>query len=239
MCGRSIARAPLLSRLVVGGAAMRIFATALDRSRLRLAVIACALWVVTPVVEAATVQDTSNDAILVYDNAFTTVTTFVRTNDHIDLALSTSTTPDALPDDVIGLQVLNVAGSSITLAETITNGGPYPWHEWVEEAFGVPFFSEVPTWGSYSSSVAGTFDPPEDLLGLGWGLVFRFDSPLLPGESFTLQKTLTYAGLTGDLDAGVQVLSFGAALPVPPAVWLLGSALLGLFGLMRRKSVTA
>lgn len=218
---------------------MTILATAWDRSRFCAAVATFVLLLLfASVVGAATVQLTSNGAILVYDTDFTSVSTFSRTNDQVDLALRTTVTPDGIPDDIIGLQIVNVGGSTITLAETITNSGLYPWHEWAEEAFGVPFSSSVPTWGSYGSSVAGTFDPPESLLDLGWGLVFRFDSPLLPGQSFTLTKTLTYSGVTGNVDAGVQILSFGAALPVPPAVWLLGSALVGLVALTRRRAVT-
>lgn len=230
---------------------MTILAAAWDRSRLFAAVSAFALLLLfASVVGAATVELTSNDAVLVYDDAFTSVSTFSRSGDSVELAFGTSVNPDALPDDVIGLQVLNVAGSTITLVETITNSGAFPWHEWVEEPFNVinpldPPATLAPSWASYASvafgsnsAVPGTF---EEILVLGVipGLVFRFDTPLLPGESFRLEKTLTYGGPFNDGEAGVQVLSFGAALPLPSAVWLLGSAFVGLFVLMRRKPPTA
>ncbi|MCC6697435.1 MAG: hypothetical protein IT365_17530 [Candidatus Hydrogenedentes bacterium] len=226
---------------------MTNIANAWDRSRFFAAVTTFALLLLfASVVGAATVQLTSNGAILVYDDAFTSDVTLSRTNDTVEFALSTSVNPDAVPDDIIGLQILNVAGSSITLAETITNSGAFPWHEWVEEPFNVvnplnPPTTLAPSWASYasvafgsSSAVAGTFEEVL-LLGVIPGLVFRFDTPLLPGESFRLQKTLTYGGPFNDDEAGVQVLSFGAALPLPSAVWLLGSAFVGLFVLMRRK----
>lgn len=227
---------------------MTNIAAAWDRSRFFAAVTTFVLLLLfASVVGAATVQLTSNEAVLVYDDAFTSVSTFTRTNDTVELAFGTSVNPDALPDDVIGLQVLNVAGSSITLVETITNSGAFPWHEWVEEPFNVinplnPPATLAPSWASYasvafgiSSAVAGTFEEVL-LLGVIPSLVFRFDTPLLPGESFRLQKTLTYGGPFDDEEAGVQVLSFGAALPLPSAVWLLGSAFVGLFVLMRRRS---
>lgn len=226
---------------------MTVLAAACDRSRFLAAVTTFAsLLLFASVVGAATVQVTSNGAILVYDDAFTSGVTLSRSGDTVELALSTSVNPDALPDDVIGLQVLNVAGPSVTLVETITNSGAFPWHEWVEEPFHVlnplsPPATLVPSWASYasvafgsSSAVAGTFEEIL-LLGVVPGLVFRFDTPLLPGESFRLQKTLTYGGPFNDPIAGVQVLSFGAALPAPPAVWLLGSAVVGLLVLARRK----
>jgi hypothetical protein len=228
---------------------MRVLATAWDRSRFVAAAATFLLLLLfASVVGAATVQLSSNGAVLVYDDAFTSVSTFSRSGDSVEVAFGTSVNPDALPDDIIGLQVLNVAGSSITLVETITNSGAFPWHEWVEEPFNVinplnppATFTLAPSWASYASvgfgansAVAGTFEEVL-LLGVIPGLVFRFDTPLLPGESFRLEKTLTYGGPFGDPIAGVQVLSFGAALPLPSAVWLLGSAFVGLFVLMRRK----
>lgn len=232
---------------------MTILATAWDRSRFCAAVATFVLLLLfASVVGAATVQLTSNGAILVYDTDFTTVSIFSRSGDSVELVFGTSVNPDALPDDIIGMQILDVGGPSITLIETITNSGAYPWHEWVEEPFNVvnplnppdPSAGLAPSWASYASvdfgsnsAVPGTFEIVP-LLGVIPGLVFRFDTPLLPGESFRLQKALTYGGPLDDPDAGVQILSFGAALPVPPAVWLLGSALVGLVALTRQRAVT-
>ena len=52
------------------------------------------------------------------------------------------------------------------------------------------------------------------------------------GQTFTFG--ITYAGGTGN-DIVLNVVS--SAVPIPPAVWLFGSGLLGLVGIARRKAV--
>lgn len=196
--------------------------------------------------DAAAAQMNSNDAVLEYDDAVTIVTNFVRTDDHVDIALGTTIRPDGIFNDLIRLQVLNVGGASITLTETITNLGTAPWEEWGELPADIvnplnpaPGFVPV-SWSSFDTvpfdgdpATPGTFEEVT-VLELT-SLVFRMSTPLEVGESFTLAKELAYAGALNDPLSGVQVLSFGAALPIPAAAYLFGSALLGLGLLCRRR----
>ena len=116
-----------------------------------------------------------------------------------------------------------------------------PWEEWVEIASGSfgglsPSAPDDVTWRTtFTSNRAGILELielpeiqefPEGTLS---SAVFRFDAALNPGESFTLTKTLQYAG--GDAGGGVQqldVVNLPAALPLPPALGLFLAALAAL-----------
>lgn len=66
--------------------------------------------------------------------------------------------------------------------------------------------------------------------GLGEGATF---DEVFGAEIFTFG--ITYAGGTGDNDIVLNVVSV-SAVPVPPAVWLFGSGLIGLVAVARRRS---
>jgi hypothetical protein len=189
---------------------------------------------------------TSNDGFISYDDTLTSVTSFERVGDQINTEFGTAVDAEGVFVDLIAIGLTNLTGTTITLNETITNTGLFPWHEWVEEPFGLPDglgFPSFVSWSSYdsvafgsSSARAGTFEEIV-VLGIVPALVFNFATPLLPGESFALSKQIAFTGTLNDLDAGVQVLSFGAALPLPPAILLFAAGLsgLGIFGFSRRR----
>ena len=104
---------------------------------------------------------------------------------------------------------------------------------------------------------ANNINPPFEVTA---GFLADSDPPTAPngvnpGEflhvDFTLQNGLSYANVitdlaTGDLRIGVRVISFDSGgseafvnnpVPVPAAVWLFGSGLLGLVSVARRKRV--
>jgi len=62
---------------------------------------------------------------------------------------------------------------------------------------------------------------------------------IMPGGTTSGSFSLDLAGSIGyfDIDANARTSSFVNAVPVPAAVWLFGSGLIGLVGLARRKTV--
>jgi hypothetical protein len=165
----------------------------------------------------------------------------------------TISTPLSDPDtDLLGLfsfaahfDTDGVVGS-VLIAETITNTGSLAWHEWGEVAAGV-FDGLVlsgpddVSWSTtFSSTRAGTFELTElpGIFGFPDGTfssaVLRFDTPLEPGQSFTLTKTVLYAA--GSDTGGVQridIVNFPAAVPLPPAFAMFLFGMSALIGMMR------
>lgn len=70
------------------------------------------------------------------------------------------------------------------------------------------------------------------MIGTGGTFVVSSDN-LLAGNLYGLLFTGTVTGTDGGFIAGTYTVS---AVPLPPAVWLLLSALVGLVGVVRRKS---
>ena len=175
------------------------------------------------------------------------------TGSTVDLSVSTAdfstTSSDLL--SLVGFtlgMMTDGTGGSVTFTETITNTGTTAWHEWFQISSGIPDLFASPitfaapdavTWSaSATASVAGTFSvvelpefggQPEGTFTSG---VFFFDTPLLPGESFTLEKTLIY----GDGIDRLVLVSAPAALPLPASVWFLLFATAGLGLLARRRT---
>jgi hypothetical protein len=89
---------------------------------------------------------------------------------------------------------------------------------------------------SLIESTSGTFTTfatlDSDLVGSGGTFVVSFDS-LAAGNLYGLLFTGTVTGTEGGFIAGTYTVS---AVPLPPAIWLFLSALIGLAGVVRRKS---
>ena len=206
-----------------------------------LSTVLIVLLAVSSRTPAAPAQLVSNGAIIEFEDAITTVTNFVRTGDHIDLALGTTIDANGIFLDLIRMQILDVGGPVITMAQTITNLGTAPWEEWVEIPADIVNPVTVPSgftpvsWAAFDTIPAGGSGlSVVDVLGLP-ALLYTLPAPLATGESFMLAKMLAYGGALNDPLAGVQILALGAALPLPPAVWLLGGALIGLLGIARTR----
>ena len=202
-----------------------------------LLAVAFCMGLVNPVGAVTVTIDSAGDpgATFSYDNEITTVSEFSRAGDDTVLTFSTPVGADGLPQDFTVFQITSLAGGAVTLTETITNSGADPLKEWVEQLFALEVSEDVSvSWGSPTASVAGSWT--ETLIfGQVPALTFNFSELLLPNQSVTLTKVINYSGPMNDPLSGVQTVSFGAALPIPSALILFGSAIMGLGLLGRRR----
>lgn len=90
-------------------------------------------------------------------------------------------------------------------------------------------------WGyTFGSAAAWGSGFNNSLTGLTGGMKMSFAAIDLPTDTVSMS---TFAG-TWSVDAAAGTLNYTvSAVPVPAAVWLLGSGLLGLVGISRRKKV--
>ncbi len=88
---------------------------------------------------------------------------------------------------------------------------------------------------------SGSFDPEGGPLTYGWDFGdFNTSSDIMPSNTYYVPGTyfvvLTVGDQDGDAGQDSLVINVGAsAVPVPGAVWLFGSGLLGLVGFARRR----
>ena len=136
----------------------------------------------------------------------------------------------------------NIDATAFTI---ITNGDPVDIPDEV--------FTLTSTSGSYDSTAdfgqgygmfAGTFTVEGGLLsgsfsnlevfGFGDDINFDFEADLAY-DSGSLKGGFTGGRIEGLISGDIVVAKLGAVVPVPAAVWLFGSGLIGLVGVARRK----
>jgi len=166
-------------------------------------------------------------------------------------------------DDVSGLDWLDLsstAGQSYSDAPTYNPGWRYATNLEIENLFGILFdgyYDTHPT-GASSYLDGGYSDSPEDVINfqLLFGITGEneretFNIGMYRDENSVIRmlNTSTYMGdyIIAGLDASVEfpdslmddsVASFlvrTSVVPIPPAVWLFSSGLIGLIGLAKRK----
>lgn len=131
-------------------------------------------------------------------------------------------------------------GGVIPLSEFYSVAGSVEWTDWHEEivtpgwewASPAGIFPIDPSTGSRigTNPISGLVVNPSPPSGTT--LAFDFD-PLLLGTAIEIEKYLLWTG-TGPTTIEPTVLEF-PTVPIPAAVWLFGSGLLGLIGIARRR----
>jgi len=87
---------------------------------------------------------------------------------------------------------------------------------------------------SVGGLLSGTFSSLE-VFGYGDGTSFDFESELV-FVAGSLMGGFDSGRIEGTLSGDVAIAKLGAVVPVPAAVWLFGSGLIGLVGIARRKA---
>lgn len=152
-----------------------------------------------------------------------------------DVTITGSTSYDPNADPILKIFTVDGTGAFFRLDELITNNGPTPWTDWHEELLvsdgqggwtpstpGDGLFFEGVFLNSPGGNVQGGFgDDMADIF---------FDNPVLPGQSIDITKYIAVPnGMTEFAIAEYPTV------PVPAAVWLFGSGLIGLIGIARRR----
>jgi hypothetical protein len=149
---------------------------------------------------------------------------------------STSFDPNADPILKIFTVRPGAGGFSFQLDELITNNGPTPWTDWHEELLvsdgAGGWTPSTPDDGLFFDSVS--LNSPGGTVQGGFGddmAWMFFDNPVLAGQSIDITKVIVVPR--------IGITQFAIAeyptIPVPAAVWLFGSGLIGLIGIARRR----
>lgn len=152
-----------------------------------------------------------------------------------DVTITGSTSFDPNADPILKIFTTDGSGPFFQLSESITNNGPAPWTDWHEELLvpdgvggwtpstpGDGLFFEGVFLNSPSGTVQGGFGDD-----MAW---MFFDNPVLAGQSIDITKFIAVpVGMTQ------FAISEFPTVPVPAAVWLFGSGLIGLIGLARKR----
>jgi hypothetical protein len=139
--------------------------------------------------------------------------------------------PDFFAPQILLGDLTDFTGT-IHFSETITNtntNGALDWEEWAQTA--VPIGTGSISWSNLQADKSGFATDVSAQLGVP-GIVWNFSPLLAPGESVLITKDLSFTSYTGS----VLVSYLPAALPLPPAVWLLGSALAAIVMITRRRA---
>ena len=144
-----------------------------------------------------------------------TVTTSSFNIDATAFAIITNGDPIDIPDEVFTL--------------TSTSGSYDPA---ADLGLGYGMFAGTFTVGG--GLLSGTFS---NLEVFGWGNDIDFDFAAdLVYDSGSLQGGFAGGRIEGVISGDIVVAKLGAVVPVPAAVWLFGSGLIGLAGIARRKA---
>jgi hypothetical protein len=152
-----------------------------------------------------------------------------------DVTITGSTSFDPTADPILKIFTTNGGGPFFRLDETITNNGPTAWTDWHEELLvsdgSGGWTPSTPGDGLFFESVSLN-SPGGDVqftVGDDMAWIF-FDNPVLQGESIDITKFIA-------VPFGMKEFAIAEypTVPVPAAVWLFGSGLIGLIGIARKR----
>jgi hypothetical protein len=127
--------------------------------------------------------------------------------------------------------------SSVTLIETIQNVGTEAWGDWHEFLFPAPAGLAPHFWTSVVGLSVNGNPITFTATGLGGQTLdlFNFSQPVLPGEIFTIQKTLQVAGTANVSGAFLRISQYPTPhVPEPGCLVLAAMAVSGV-SLSRRR----
>jgi len=155
-----------------------------------------------------------------------------------DVTITGSTSFDPTADPILKIFTTNGGGPFFKLNESITNIGPTPWTDWHEELLVSDgqggWTASTPDDGLFFENVflnsPGPVGGVPGALGADAVDIF-FDNPVLTGQSIDITKFIAVPfGMTE-----FAIAEYPTAVPVPAAVWLFGSGLIGLIGIARKR----
>lgn len=116
-----------------------------------------------------------------------------------------------------------------TLNFVVYNSGPYTWSDYhIELGSTAPLVG----WSNASGGINGAFFQNSALDGA----VISWWAPGWQAQTQTQQFSVTLN--LDNMDDGFYIRQVATTVPLPPALWLLGSGLLGLIGVARCKTAT-
>jgi hypothetical protein len=152
---------------------------------------------------------------------------------------STNCTSATCADGLTGLSVFDfvndVSFTSGTLDPTAGVLDPTSKCQAGTSGVGCAFDNSIATLDDFDAAFDGTTGVNSGFLSMGRGGKISFDLTLLVSLSSDLFLYIGEAGNNGEALEGSVVISDLPAVPVPAAVWLFGTALIGLVGFSKRR----